>query len=184
MNGKSNHSSLFREGFLCLMAISPSNKSTTISFYGLYSYRPQKLHQNVQNVSGTNEPQVSSFTTKLTVYDIHLRWNFTEKMENKYAHFRVPKAITFKLRPSAQPFLWKWVLFAWEWKIISISKAEHLPSFWNRGPGELGNGLLLYHYVIYMVCTLIEHSSRPISALEIAQLLYNSFYIADEIWET
>ena len=25
----------------------------------------------------------------------------------------------------------------------SISKAEHLPSFWNRGPGELGNGLLL-----------------------------------------
>ena len=27
-------------------------------------------------------------------------------------------------------------------KMISISKAEHLPSFWNRGPGELGNGLL------------------------------------------
>ena len=68
--------------------------------------------------------------------------------------------------------------------MISISKAEHLTSFWNRGPGELGNGLLRYHYVIYMVCTLIEHSSRPISALEIAQLLYNSFYIADEIWET
>ena len=26
--------------------------------------------------------------------------------------------------------------------MISLSKAEHLPSFWNRGPGELGNGLL------------------------------------------
>ena len=26
--------------------------------------------------------------------------------------------------------------------MISISKAEHLPSFSNRGPGELGNGLL------------------------------------------
>ena len=26
--------------------------------------------------------------------------------------------------------------------MISISKTEHLPSFWNRGPGELGNGLL------------------------------------------
>ena len=26
--------------------------------------------------------------------------------------------------------------------MISISKAEHLPSFRNRGPGELGNGLL------------------------------------------
>ena len=25
--------------------------------------------------------------------------------------------------------------------MISISKAEHLPSFSNRGPGELGNGL-------------------------------------------
>ena len=55
-----------------------------------------------------------------------------------HGHFRVPKTLTFKMRPSAQPFLWKWVLFAWEWKIISISKAEH---FWYRGLGELGNGL-------------------------------------------
>ena len=46
----------------------------------------------------------------------------------------------FKNDPSAQPLLWKWVLFAWEWKIISISKAEHLTSFWYRGPGELVNG--------------------------------------------
>ena len=45
------------------------------------------------------------------------------------------------MRPSAQPFSWKWVLFAWEWKIISTSKAEHLTSFWYRGPRELGNGL-------------------------------------------
>ena len=44
----------------------------------------------------------------------------------------------FQMRLGAQPFLWKW-----EWKMISISKAEHLPSFWNRGPGELGNGLFL-----------------------------------------
>ena len=35
-------------------------------------------------------------------------------------HFRVPKTLTFKIRPSAQPFLWKWDLFAWEWKIVSI----------------------------------------------------------------
>ena len=54
-------------------------------------------------------------------------------------HFQVPKSLTFKMRLGAQPFLWQWVLFAWEWKVISISKAEHLPSFWNRGPGELGN---------------------------------------------
>ena len=57
-------------------------------------------------------------------------------------HFRVPPTLTFKMRLGAQPFLWKWVLFAWEWKMISISKAEHLPSFWNRGLGELWNGLL------------------------------------------
>ena len=50
------------------------------------------------------------------------------------------------MRPSAQPFLWKWVLFAWEWKIISISKAEHLTSFWNKGPREPGNGLLTNPY--------------------------------------
>ena len=47
-----------------------------------------------------------------------------------------------RLKSGAQPFLCKWVLFAWEWKMISISKAEHLPSLWNRDPGELGNGLL------------------------------------------
>ena len=52
------------------------------------------------------------------------------------------KTLAFKMRLGAQPFLWKWVLFAWEWKRISISKAEHLTSFWNRGLGELGNGLL------------------------------------------
>ena len=57
-------------------------------------------------------------------------------------HFRVPKTYPFKMRPSAQPFLWKWVLFAWEQKMISISKAEHLTSFWYRGLGELGNSLL------------------------------------------
>ena len=33
-------------------------------------------------------------------------------------HFRVPKILTFKMRPSEQPFLWKWVLFAWKWKIL------------------------------------------------------------------
>ena len=47
------------------------------------------------------------------------------------------------MRLSAQPFLWKWVLFARDWKIISISKAEQLTSFWYRGPGELGSGLLI-----------------------------------------
>ena len=52
------------------------------------------------------------------------------------------KTLTLKMRPSAQPFLRKWVLFVWEWKMVSISKAEQIISFWYRGPRELGNGLL------------------------------------------
>ena len=70
------------------------------------------------------------------------RANFTTKPRFEIGHFRVPKTLTFKMRLGTQPFLWKWVLFAWEWKMISISKAEHLPLFWNRGPGKLGNGPL------------------------------------------
>ena len=61
--------------------------------------------------------------------------------------FRVLKTLIFKMKPSAHPFLWKWVLFAWEWKIISISKAEHLTSFWYRGLGELGNGLFIFQFL-------------------------------------
>ena len=70
-------------------------------------------------------------------------WEFIyAKLRNfTIGHFRVPKTLPFKMRLDAQPFLWKWVLFAWEWKMISISKAVRLPSFWNRGPGELGKGL-------------------------------------------
>ena len=52
----------------------------------------------------------------------------------------------FQNEPSPQSFFWKWVLFAWEWKIISISKAEHLTSFWYRGPGELGTGIIYYQF--------------------------------------
>ena len=60
-------------------------------------------------------------------------WNRQKDCMTK-GHFRVPRTLTFKLGPSAQPFLWKWVLFEWEWKIISILKAEHLTSFGYRGP--------------------------------------------------
>ena len=74
------------------------------------------------------------------------------------------KTLTFKMRLGAQPFLWKWVLFAWEWKMISISKAEHLPSFWNRGPGELGNGLFPFNLIskltIYSLLTLRSSTNK------------------------
>ena len=51
----------------------------------------------------------------------------------KNPHFQnAPKCTTFLMKMS----------FASEWKIISISNAEYLTSFWYRGPGKLGNGLL------------------------------------------
>ena len=66
--------------------------------------------------------------------------NLDRKRSYQIGHFWVPKTLTFEMRPSAPPFLWKWVLFGWKWKFISKSKAEHLTSFWYRGPGEPGNG--------------------------------------------
>jgi len=69
-------------------------------------------------------------------------------LSSKNPHFQNEATIV-----GVQPVLWKWVLFAWKWKIISISKAEHLPSFWNRGPGELGNGLLVLRLEKKALCT-------------------------------
>ena len=70
----------------------------------------------------------------------HLFSHFSRAMNGPLPSFKNPH---FQNEARCTTFLWKWVLFAWEWKMISISKAEHLPSFWNRGPGELGNGLLI-----------------------------------------
>ena len=80
----------------------------------------------------------------LTVWGLKMCPNAPPQNNTKIiGHFRVPKTLTFKMRLGAQPFLWKRVLFAWEWNMISVSKAEHLPWYWNRGPGELENVLLL-----------------------------------------
>ena len=54
-------------------------------------------------------------------------------------NFRVPKTLTFKTMPLCRKaLLWKWVLFAREWKIhkISDTMALHLVSLWNRGLRE------------------------------------------------
>ena len=98
-----------------------------------------------------------SETITCNIIELLLKWNshhgwFKEWMNvafyflNWIRHFRLPKTLTFKMRLNAQTFLWKWVLFAWEWNIISISKAEHLTSFWYRGTGELRNGLFALLY--------------------------------------
>ena len=53
-----------------------------------------------------NQPQPANLLFKISVPSARL----------SLGHFRVPETLTFKMRPSAQPFSWKWVLFAWEWK--------------------------------------------------------------------
>ena len=56
---------------------------------------------------------------------------------------------------------------AWEWKMISKSKAEHLPSFWNRGPRELRNTLFSLEakptvcYNTHQHCRNTCHVTRP-----------------------
>ena len=80
-----------------------------------------------------NQTKLCKITTQEVVFQVLV-----------IGHFRVPKTLTFKMRLGAQTFLWKRVLLAREWKMTSISKAEHLRSFWNRGPGKLGNCLLIY----------------------------------------
>ena len=45
--------------------------------------------------------------------------------------------------------------------MISISKAEHLPSFWNRGPGELWNGQLQKYPVLLISWETSPHFATP-----------------------
>ena len=72
------------------------------------------------------------------------------------------------MRLGSQPFLWKWVLYTWELKKISISKAEHLPSFWNRGPGELGKGLFILKLTVHK--------------LQNSTLMWREKAVAEKLW--
>ena len=47
--------------------------------------------------------------------------------------------------------------------MISISKAEHLTSFWNRGPGELGSSILSCPVSCYSPRSLCESYLDPVS---------------------
>jgi len=57
-------------------------------------------------------------------------------------HFQVLPGLCIKTRLGAQPLIWKWFFILMQIKLISTRKVVHLTSFWYRGPGELGNGLL------------------------------------------
>ena len=68
--------------------------------------------------------------------------------------FRIAFRLCFKGSPSAKPFMWKLVLFTCTWtklciwvKLISIWKASHQDSLWNRSERQLGNRLILLQMV-------------------------------------
>ena len=69
------------------------------------------------------------------------------------------------MRLSAKPFLWKWVLFAWEWKIIFISLTSYLaPHFetkaWDTAPKSLF-AFGIYPGVLNCYFVLTKHNMPP-----------------------
>ena len=49
--------------------------------------------------------------------------------------------LTFKVRLSPKPLIWKWFLIMMQIKLIFTTKVSHLASFWKWDFLELGNGL-------------------------------------------
>ena len=78
----------------------------------------------------------------ISARSVAIRISLLKWAQRKIAPLQVSKTLIIKTRLSAKPLLWKWVLFAWELKVVFISIASHLASLWNRGLGQLGNSLL------------------------------------------
>ena len=73
----------------------------------------------------------------------------SQPTSQRIGDFRVAFRLCFKASPSAKPFTWKLILFTCKrtkicvWiKLISLWKASHEDSLWNRGEMQLGNRLL------------------------------------------
>ena len=91
-------------------------------------------------ICGHSSQALVSFTNKWVTATVYA-WTIGD--------FRVVFRLCFKASPSAKPFIWKLVLFTCKWtkicvqiKLISIRKALHYDSLWNRGEMQLGNCLL------------------------------------------
>ena len=77
--------------------------------------------------------QTSNFTCAELNARVKCMWSATFET---IGHFRVPKTLTFKMRLGAQPFLWKWVLFAWEWKWFPYQRLSTYPRFETEARGN------------------------------------------------
>ena len=81
-----------------------------------------------------------------------MTWPFPS---SKNPHFQnEAKCTTFLVKMS--------FICTWEWKIISLSKAEQLNWFWCRGPGELENGLCFGYQQLYTLQTF--YLTSPLSS--------------------
>ena len=77
-------------------------------------------------------------TVLVNIGDLMQQWT-ADKLRSTVSwvgDVRVPKTLTFKTRPSAQPFLWKWVLFVWEWKPFSYHRLSTQPCFETEAQGN------------------------------------------------
>ena len=70
--------------------------------------------------------------------------NFSTALLISIGHFRVPKPFAFKMRLGAQPLLWKWVLFAWQWKMISMIHIRRLSTYPHFETEARGNSDMAY----------------------------------------
>ena len=91
---------------------------------------------------GTNSFQALKQMMLQLDHERHLKLDAFERVEDLQrqviGHFRGPKTLIFQTaRLNAKPFFGKWVLFARKCKILFISIASNLASFWNRGLGQL-----------------------------------------------
>ena len=88
---------------------------------------------------------------KLYVADIQVIHNFLRGQNRPLPSSKNPH---FQNEARCTTFLVKMSFICMRMKMISISKAEHLPSFWHRGPGEtrkwpIGFYLSCYDYWLY-----------------------------------
>ena len=79
----------------------------------------------------------------------------SEQVIDQQGDFWVVFCLSFKASPSPKSFIWKFE-FIYMWiKLISIWKASHWDSLWNRG--EVGNRLL--NNQLHRIMTLTSHVS-------------------------
>ena len=83
-------------------------------FIGHYDVARKSGSESVPLCVFMSNEQISPPRVVCEQLSLHLLSLCMRILFKSIGHFRIPRTLTFKMRLSAQPFLWKWVLFAWE----------------------------------------------------------------------